>query len=433
MSCTSGQEKNAAHNLHQCGMPVETYRKVIALVVKSSACLPTSLPLLRQQKSQAIALSQLQCAVLVSLMFFGLLPDMVDGDDVLQLPSTTSFAKLLFGKAYPSSIAKLQCILKYLDTIIDLLESDNYPLRHIVFERSVLTSNEILDVGQYVSPESQSSPSSIQSLVINFDKFQVVNNELIQDSGSDWIKVDFANEYIGGGVLGRGAVQEEILFCEHPELLVSMLMCERMDDNEAILIRGVSRYTRTKGYASSLQFGGLYHDMSPLVSLRAKGNTVLFVKDVQFCAIDAMYFHQGRDNVKPQCQMKYVQRELNKAFAGFQESNAMQDQDKGIATGNWGCGVFGGDIELKFLIQLIAAILSGRQKFKYHQFDSSYNLYVPLDQMYNKLMKNRVIVAHLLQSILRFNQGAMVDSITSIKKNSNSSIFKHVIRDLNLQ
>ncbi|KAI3646255.1 hypothetical protein MP228_009183 [Amoeboaphelidium protococcarum] len=369
-------------------------------------------------------------------MFFGLVPDMVvDGDDEVQLPSTTSFAKLLFGLPHPSSIAKLQCILKYLDVISDILQSDDYSPCHIVFERSVLTSTEILDVAQYCSPESQQLSSTTQSIVIKFDKFEVVKNELIQDSGSDWIKVDFANEFIGGGVLGRGAVQEEILFCEHPELLVSMLLCERMDDNEGIVIRGASRYGRTNGYASSLQFGGLNHDRSSVDSLRAKDDTVLSVKDVQFCAIDAMYFHpQGRTNVKSQCQMKYVQRELNKAMAGFKVSHAMQDQDQGIATGNWGCGVFGGDIELKFLIQLIAAILSGRQKFKYHQFDSSYNLYIPLDQMYSKLMQNRVTVAQLLQSILRFNQVDEIDSYTSTKKNNdNNSIFKHVIRDLNLQ
>ena len=31
-----------------------------------------------------------------------------------------------------------------------------------------------------------------------------------------------------------------------------------------------------------------------------------------------------------------------------------------IATGNWGCGVFAGDLELKLMIQMIAASLSGR-------------------------------------------------------------------------
>lgn len=38
--------------------------------------------------------------------------------------------------------------------------------------------------------------------------------------------VDFANKSLGGGVLGNGAVQEEILFVIFPECLVSKIICE---------------------------------------------------------------------------------------------------------------------------------------------------------------------------------------------------------------
>ena len=40
--------------------------------------------------------------------------------------------------------------------------------------------------------------------------------------------IDFANENIGGGVLGNGAVQEEILFVCYPELISTMCICERL-------------------------------------------------------------------------------------------------------------------------------------------------------------------------------------------------------------
>jgi len=39
-------------------------------------------------------------------------------------------------------------------------------------------------------------------------------------------------------VLGSGSVQEEIRFCICPELIVSRLFCEGMDDNECIVITG---------------------------------------------------------------------------------------------------------------------------------------------------------------------------------------------------
>ena len=52
------------------------------------------------------------------------------------------------------------------------------------------------------------------------------------------LQVDFANMYIGGGVLGRGCVQEEIRFVICPELLLSLLFTEVLTDNEAVVITG---------------------------------------------------------------------------------------------------------------------------------------------------------------------------------------------------
>ena len=39
------------------------------------------------------------------------------------------------------------------------------------------------------------------------------------------VKTDFANKFIGGGALGLGCVQEEIMFITHPELYATMLLC----------------------------------------------------------------------------------------------------------------------------------------------------------------------------------------------------------------
>ena len=56
-------------------------------------------------------------------------------------------------------------------------------------------------------------------------------------------QVDFANRYIGGGVLGWGCVQEEIRFLISPELIVSRLFCEELDANECIVVTGAERYS----------------------------------------------------------------------------------------------------------------------------------------------------------------------------------------------
>lgn len=62
------------------------------------------------------------------------------------------------------------------------------------------------------------------------------------------ILIDFANKYIGGGVVGSGCVQEEIYFSVAPENLVSRLFCEVMDDHESIYIIGADIFCNYKGY-----------------------------------------------------------------------------------------------------------------------------------------------------------------------------------------
>merc|ERR1712054_124009 len=67
---------------------------------------------------------------------------------------------------------------------------------------------------------------------------------------------DFANMFLGGGVLSGGCVQEEIRFSICPELCVAMILCPTMLQNEAITIVGAEQFCKYTGYARSLQFGG---------------------------------------------------------------------------------------------------------------------------------------------------------------------------------
>jgi poly(ADP-ribose) glycohydrolase len=45
--------------------------------------------------------------------------------------------------------------------------------------------------------------------------------------------------------------------------------------------------------------------------------------------------------------MKCVKRELIKAYAGFHTEGKTTDHAYPVATGNWGCGAFNGDRQLK--------------------------------------------------------------------------------------
>jgi len=74
------------------------------------------------------------------------------------------------------------------------------------------------------------------------------------------------------------------------------------------------------------------------------------------CAIDATPFKSKISRLN-QFERYSILREFNKCLVGFRPSIHLQDSltSQPIATGNWGCGAFGGDMQLKFVIQWMAA------------------------------------------------------------------------------
>ncbi len=75
--------------------------------------------------------------------------------------------------------------------------------------------------------------------------------------------MDFANKYIGGGVLNYGCVQEEIRFVICPELLVSMLFTEVLKPNESVIVKGCERFSNYTGYSRTFKFAGDFIDEAP--------------------------------------------------------------------------------------------------------------------------------------------------------------------------
>ena len=70
------------------------------------------------------------------------------------------------------------------------------------------------------------------------------------------IKADFANQYLGGGSLMTGCVQEEIMFANHPQLFTSQLLCQIMAPNEAIHLIGFKKYSKNRGYGHTVTYDG---------------------------------------------------------------------------------------------------------------------------------------------------------------------------------
>lgn len=91
------------------------------------------------------------------------------------------------------------------------------------------------------------------------------------------------------------------------------------------------------------------------------GDVKLF--DVSLIAFDALPGPGDQQYTQP-----YIDRELKKAYVSFRQDAMTTTTDfrkakplrdvrrraKPLCTGNWGCGMFGGDVQLKSLIQWVA-------------------------------------------------------------------------------
>ncbi|KAK6161529.1 hypothetical protein DH2020_004910 [Rehmannia glutinosa] len=260
---------------------------------------------------------------------------------------------------------KIKCIVHYFERICS-----DMPMGNVSFERKVLHLKN--SPSNIVYPEADFWSNSTVSLC----QLEVRTAGLIEDQLTEALEVDFANKYIGGGALSRGCVQEEIRFMINPELIVSMLIFSSMADNEAIEIVGAERFSNYSGYAKSFRFSGDYVDKKSVDKMGRRKTRII--------AIDALCCPGKR-----QYGLEYLLRETNKAFCGFLDQNKRQqyqmpfeenvflhqvnenpndEGEIGVATGNWGCGAFGGDPEVKVVNQWLAASQALRPFMLYYTF-----------------------------------------------------------------
>ncbi|KAL3982892.1 Poly (ADP-ribose) glycohydrolase (PARG) family protein [Acanthocheilonema viteae] len=326
------------------------------LALQSPNLITQPIPILRRGSSGSVTISQQQTASLLAHAFFCTFPsrNIVSND----LPSV-NFCRL-FSLRSPNAIEKLRCLMHYF---------------HMISKK--------MPTGLLTIRRQNDSAKEWSSMHLPLSKLYVSHTGTIEDDGHGMLQVDFANKYIGGGVLSNGCVQEEIRFLICPEMIVSMILCERMHHNEAIVICGAERFSDYSGYGSSFCW-------RPMVKADSFPRDRFNRLCCELVAIDALPF----SNKHEQFNIELVDRELLKAYVGF----AVNDETmKPVATGNWGCGVYGGDLHLKSLIQLMASSAQkrclcyftfGDQKFA-EDFTEIYKLLVQADttvgQLYNMI------------------------------------------------
>ncbi|MCQ2816489.1 MAG: poly(ADP-ribose) glycohydrolase, partial [archaeon] len=157
--------------------------------------------------------------------------------------------------------------------------------------------------------------------------------------------------------------QEEILFAIKPECSVAMLLMEYMSNDEAIIIYNARRYSYYTGYKTTFRFkySGMNSVIIPEILDEKKNEKGKFI-----IAIDSI---KDKDDIS--LTTKGIIRDIHKAYVGFNFDSINKNIPKDkriIATGNWGCGAFNCDFELKFLEQWIAATFAGAKRIEYSTF-----------------------------------------------------------------
>ncbi|KAA8579215.1 hypothetical protein FQN60_000037 [Etheostoma spectabile] len=210
-----------------------------------------------------------------------------------------------FSKLFPK-IAALA--LKLPDLVQKWSPRKKEKLRAIMYYFQVVTDESELTLNLLFLPFVRTVETQPKGLV-TFER------RCLKDHGPNW------RSSIGGGVLGSGLVQEEILFLMNPELIVSRLFTERLADNECLIVTGCQQFSCYSGYGDTFEWAGPHEDRLHRDEWGRLRRQIL--------AIDAVNYKHRRD----QYNMIRVTRELNKAYCGF-KADGHNEPD--IATGKWG-------------------------------------------------------------------------------------------------
>ncbi|NXO04943.1 PARG glycohydrolase, partial [Rhinopomastus cyanomelas] len=299
------------------------FQSILPDMVKLALCLPSictqPIPLLKQKMNHSITMSQEQIASFLANAFFCTFPrrNAKMKSEYSSYPDI-NFNRLFEGRS-PRKPEKLKTLFCY-------------------FRRVTEKSNPLF--------------SALLQERCNAVRFQKGYTSLRRKRVSRLGKVDFANRFVGGGVTGAGLVQEEIRFLINPELIISRLFTEVLDHNECLIVTGTEQYSEYAGYAETYRWVRSHDDTTPRDEWQRRYTEIV--------AIDAFHFRRFLDQFGPE----KIRRELNKAsdlaYCGFSRPNVSPQHLSAIATGNWGCGAFGGDSRLKALIQILAAAEAGR-------------------------------------------------------------------------
>ncbi|XP_048195249.1 poly(ADP-ribose) glycohydrolase isoform X2 [Perognathus longimembris pacificus] len=346
------------------------YQSILPDMVKIALCLPNictqPIPLLKQKMNHSITMSQEQIASLLANAFFCTFPRR----NAKMKSEYSSYPDINFNRLFEGRSSrkpeKLKTLFCYFRRV-----TEKKPTGLVTFTRQSLED----------FPEWERCEKPLTRLHVTYEG-------TIEGHGQGMLQVDFANRFVGGGVTSAGLVQEEIRFLINPELIVSRLFTEVLDHNECLIITGTEQYSEYTGYAETYRWARSHEDDSERDDWQRRCTEIV--------AIDALHFRRYLDQFVPE----KMRRELNKAYCGFVRPGVSSEHLSAVATGNWGCGAFGGDARLKALIQILAAAAAERDVVYFTFGDSE--LMRDIYSIHTFLTERKLTVGEVYKLLLRY-------------------------------
>jgi poly(ADP-ribose) glycohydrolase len=166
----------------------------------------------------------------------------------------------------------------------------------------------------------------------------------------DGASVVFANRHVGFGSTGT---QEETVVGSSPEACVSVLICPPLTDDEVLVVEGAEAIVTIQGFGRAAHLGEILspdYTFENYSASKWRRRTMLFTDALELDNFDR------NDGQIPDFLPGHIDRELNKALTAFSSRDDAPYRE--VVTGLWGCGAFGGNAEVKTMLQWCAASLA---------------------------------------------------------------------------
>ena len=334
-----------------------TWPRLVGLALELPSLFPShSIPPLKSDETSQIILSRRQAACLVVHQFLCSLP--------AHPWQTESFVNLSLwysaGEAMHQGAvqAYLAALFTYFEAIT-ASEPEGGILHHSVEHWPIILTLMVM-------PDDQSHfflsnvPASLSRLAV----VQLPNQSTdIESLGlPDGACVISANKSVGFGATGT---QEELHVGISPEAYPVTLLAPPLKDRQVLTCQGAEAMVTTKGHGRGASLDEILHGRPIPSSADWRNRVMLFMDALELDLVESGHPHSGESipDLMPAC----LHRELVKAYTAFC-SHCCRNVRKPysfVTTGLWGCGAFGGNRQVKAIIQWTAASMANVPELRY--------------------------------------------------------------------